>query len=371
MEVDPNPAEMAAVDDKTQLKQQIRAIGLSFGVGSLLMGIKFYAYALTGSSAILSDALESIINVIAAGFALISVWLSAQPPDETHPYGHGKIEYFSAGFEGALIMAAGLGIVKTGWDHLVRPQHLPNLDGGLALILAAALVNLLLGLGRRTGSLALEADGRHVLTDFISSAVVVAGLAVVRVSGWLWLDGAIALAVGVQVLWSGGGLVRQAFAGLMDRSQPRLLDEVAAAIQANRRPCWIDVHQLRAWRAGRMTHIDLHLILPGFFTLDKAHAEAKSLEHTLMAHYNGRAAVLIHMDPCADPECPACRLTACPARSAPAREEAVAWNGKALTRPGRKEEPPIRTGNAKLGEDREMDGMDEMDTVDTNKPTPA
>jgi cation diffusion facilitator family transporter len=334
-----------ALQDKALLRQQLAAIGLSFGVGVILMAVKFYAYRLTRSSAILSDALESIINVVASGFALISVWFSAQPPDESHPYGHGKIEYFSAGFEGALIMAAAAGIMKTGWNHLVRPQSLPNLSSGLALILAAALVNLLLGLklirtGRASASLALEADGRHVITDFISSAVVVAGLVVVSLSGWLWLDGALALAAGVHVMWSGGRLVHQAFGGLMDRSQPELLDEVAAVIQANRRPCWIDVHQLRAWRAGPMTHIDLHLILPTFFSLEKAHAEAKSLEHTLMAHYENRAAVLIHMDPCADPDCPACRLSACAARAAPGHDRPASWTGKSATRPGRKEEPP-------------------------------
>jgi len=336
---------MFPADDKTLFKRRIMAIGIALCVGAVLMAVKFYAYYLTRSSAILSDALESIINVVASGFALISVWLSAQPPDESHPYGHGKVEYFSAGFEGALIMAAALGIIKTGWDHLVRPQALANLDGGMALVLAAALVNLLLGAGlirtgRRTGSLALEADGRHVITDFISSAVILIGLFVVRLTGWLWLDGALALAAGGQVLWAGATLVGQAVGGLMDRSQPELLDEVAAVIRANRRPCWIDVHQLRAWQAGPMIQIDLHLILPAFFPLNKAHTEAKSLEQTLIGHYQGRASVLIHMDPCAEPECPICRLADCTSRSEQAQRDAPAWDARSMTRQGRKDEQP-------------------------------
>ncbi len=282
---------------------RMTTIGISLSVSVALMAVKFYTYHLTRSSAVLSDALESIINVVAAAFAVVSIWMAAQPPDSDHPYGHGKIEYFSAGFEGALIIFAAIGIFKTGISHLLRPQPLANLQAGLAILVAAAAINLLLGIGlvsvgKKTESLTLIADGRHVLTDVYTSVGVVVGLLLVHLTGWLWLDGGIACLVGVNILVTGTRLVRQSFSALMDASDPHLLDEISRLLEKHRQDDWIDIHQLRAWRSGNFVHIDLHLVLPRDYLLDDAHNQAKALEKLLVEHFGGNAGVLVHMDPC-------------------------------------------------------------------------
>ncbi len=290
------------------LKTRMAAAGGAIVIGMAVMAAKFYAWHLTGSSAILSDALESIINVVAGGFALAAIIASARPPDQDHPYGHGKIEFFSAGFEGALIILAAFGIFKVGFAHLLHPQPLPHLGAGLAVLLGTTVVNLLLGIGllsvgKKTGSLVLEADGQHVLTDVYTSGGVLLGLFLAHLSGWFWLDGTIACLVGLNILRTGLQLVRRSFAGLMDAMDPELLQRVVDIINRNRRPEWIDIHKLRVWRSGRLVHIDLHLILPGDLSLDAAHEEAGDLERVLIAGFEGNASVLVHMDPCIDPDC--------------------------------------------------------------------
>ncbi|MBR9982120.1 MAG: cation transporter [Desulfatitalea sp.] len=327
------------LDTSSSFRLRMGAILLSVGVSVLLLALKFHTYRLTGSAAVLSDALESIINVVASGFATISIWMAAKPPDLDHPYGHGKIEYFSAGFEGALIIGASVGIFYTGVTHLINPQPLPNLGPGLAILGFATAINLLLGLflirvGRRTESLTLLADGKHILTDVYTSGGVLAGLAMVHWTGWLWLDGAIACLVGVNILITGGRLVRLSFSRLMHKSDPVLLDQIARALEHHRLPDWVDVHQLRAWRAGLMVHIDLHLVLPGDLTLSSAHKEAKRLERLLIDHYRGHAEVLVHMDPCASKECPICDRPSCDHRSQNQhttpfwnRERLIRWSG--------------------------------------------
>jgi cation diffusion facilitator family transporter len=316
-------------------KSRLTAIGMSLLISILLMAAKFYTYHITHSSAVLSDALESIINVVAAAFAVGSIWMAARPPDSDHPYGHGKIEYFSAGFEGALIIFAAIGIFKTGISHLLQPAPLSNLQAGLMILVAAAVINLLLGValvrvGNRVQSLTLIADGKHVLTDVYTSVGVVAGLVLVHWTGWLWLDGAIACLVGINILFTGMRLVRQSFAALMDASDPRLLDEITRLLDAHRQPMWIDIHQLRAWRSGNFVHIDLHLVLPRDYLLDDAHTQAKAVEQLLIDHFEGNAGVLVHMDPCEPEECPVCGRHSCGLRHAPA-DDAVSWDRDQLT----------------------------------------
>lgn len=335
-----NPCQMASTPPTSNSKpnhfrRRIIAIACSLGVAILMMGAKFYTYRLTHSSAIFSDALESIINVVAAAFALVSIWMAAQPPDPEHPYGHGKIEYFSAGFEGALIIFAAVGIFKTGIDHLLIAPPLANLQSGLVILVAASLVNLMLGLwlvrtGRRFQSLTLVADGKHVLTDVYTSVGVIAGLFLVQWTGWYWMDGAIACLVGINILLTGTRLVSQSFSALMDASDPELLDTISHLLENNRQPYWIDVHQLRAWRSGNFIHIDLHLVLPREFNLDEAHAEAKAVEQMLIRFFEGGAGVLVHMDPCEEQDCPVCRQYRCALRSRP-RTISGAWNRQSLT----------------------------------------
>lgn len=314
-------------------RMALAASSLAVGIG--LMAVKFYAWWLTGSAAILSDALESIINVVAGGFALISVIMAARPPDATHPYGHGKIAFFSAGFEGALIIVAALGIFHTGILHLIEPRRIPNLNVGLLILLAAALVNLVMGLGlvrygRKSDSLILEADGQHLLTDVVTSVGVLIGLVMVRLTGFLWLDGGIACLVGLNILRTGWRLVRQSFHGLMDAANPAVLEDLARLLIDNRRICWVDIHQLRAWKAGDHLHVDLHLVLPRDLQLEEAHRESKILENLIVDHYRGKASALIHIDPCIDDECPVCACQPCDTRNQNLQRQAE-WTVATLT----------------------------------------
>jgi cation diffusion facilitator family transporter len=307
------------------------------------MALKFYVYRITGSSAFLSDALESIINVVASAFALGSILVAAKPPDKSHPYGHGKIENFSAGFEGALIILAALGIFVTGWSHLFHPRQLPQLEKGLLILLGVSLVNFVLGLGlirigKRADSLALLADGKHLLADVYTTAGVLLGLFLVHHTRWYWLDGAIACLVGLHILFSGSKLVHQSFSGLMDASEPDLLRAISDLLVKHRKDLWIDIHQLRAWRSGTLLHIDLHLILPRELTLEEAHREAKELEKIIVDHFGGRASVLIHTDPCTDPDCPVCRRHLCQSRGEPEKPPAP-WGLETFTLQRRAREP--------------------------------
>jgi cation diffusion facilitator family transporter len=317
------------------LRNHLFAISASLLIGAGLMAIKFIAFWLTNSAAILSDALESIINVVAASFALTSILIAAKSPDPTHPYGHGKIEYFSAGFEGALIILAALGIFYEAWPRLFHPQAIPKLEKGLLLILGAALVNLILGLalvmvGRRTKSIVLVADGKHVLTDVFTTGGVVLGLVGVYFTGWNWLDGAVAFLVAINILVTGSRLVWQAGAGLMDTSDPQLLEDICRVIAEHRRPMWIDIHQLRARRAGTHIFMDFHLILPRDLSLEVSHAEVKLLEKILRDYFEGQADILIHADPCMDPECPICSHAPCEYRQQDLRMQPL-WRSDTLT----------------------------------------
>lgn len=316
-------------------KKRLMAISLSVVVSCGLMALKFYAYWLTGSAAILSDALESIINVVASTFALGSVIFAARSPDPSHPYGHGKIEFFSAGFEGALIILAACGIFYQAWPQLLRPHGLPHLGGGILILAGVNVVNLMLGaglviVGKRTQSLVLVADGKHILTDVYTTLGVLLGLGLVFLTGWYWMDGAVAFLVGLNIIVTGSKLVRQAFAGLMDTSDPRLLEEISAILQKHRKAIWIDVHQLRARRSGDIIHLDFHLILPKELTLEEGHREVRELEGIFKAHLGKTADILIHVDPCARPICPICGFEPCQHRQADTRQQSL-WQTEVVT----------------------------------------
>jgi len=339
------PMHLTASDN---YRRRLRAVTLSLTVGAALMGLKFYAAYLTDSKAILSDALESIINVVASTFALGSILWAARHPDESHPYGHGKVEYFAAGFEGALIILAAAGIVFKAWPQLFHPAPLPRLELGLVLVLLAAIINLALGLGlvkagRRTHSVTLVADGHHILTDVYTSVGVLAGLALVRFTGWFWLDGAVACLVAANILFIGAKLLHQACRGLMDTSDPDLLEEIAQILAEHRKPAWIDIHRLRARRSGSRVLLDFHLILPRDFTLEQVHREVKELEQVFNDHFGGQADILIHTDPCEKPVCPLCGYDPCKIR----QEKVVLqrlWQGRVITAEAEQKEDLLPPG---------------------------
>jgi len=322
--------------EQSDFRASFIAMLVAFLVGIALMALKFVGYWITGSSAILSDALESIINVVASGFGLGSIVVSAKPADESHPYGHGKIEFFSAGFEGALIIGAAVGIFFEGLKQIWFPQDLPHLERGLFFLVLAGAGNLALGLvllrvGRRTRSMVLEADGKHLLTDVYTSVAILAGVALVYFTGWFRFDGIIACFAGANIVFWGAQLVWGASAGLMHASDPALLEEICDLLGASKKDLWIDVHRLRAWRSGRRVHVDFHLILPRQLPLEQAHREVKELEEIFSAHFGGMSDLLIHLDPCLDPECPVCGHDPCDLRINGMIHQKV-WSRNALTR---------------------------------------
>ncbi|MDA8164287.1 MAG: cation diffusion facilitator family transporter [Desulfobacteraceae bacterium] len=295
---------------------------IAFLTSILLLGGKFIAYYLTGSAAALSDALESIINVVTGAFMLVSVAISSRPADESHPYGHGKIEAFSAGLEGGLILLAAMVILGEAAPRFLVPVPPQRLGLGTILLFGAGIINLILGLsvcyyGRRHRSEALEADGRHLLTDFYTSAGVVLGLLGVRSTGWLWLDPLVACLVAIQILVPGTKLVRNAVRNLMNEADPQILQRVVDALANMESPVWLCPHDLRVIRSGNYHHIDLHITLPHYWRLGQAHAVEKEIAAKLLATVGTAGDVMIHLDPCDSACCRSCRLESCPERQAP------------------------------------------------------
>ena len=275
---------------------------VSMGIGVLMLVGKWAAYLTTGSSAILSDALESVVHVAATAFALLCILLNNRPPDAKYPYGYGKITYFSAGFEGGMIALAAVAILYEAIVGLIRDEPPQHLDLGLILIGIASIVNLALGLwlirlGRSTDSLVLRADGHHILTDSYTSFGVVVGVTLVWLTGWIWLDGVVAILVGMNILWTGYGLVREAVTGLMDRADPSLLGRIVRALQSGREPGWVDIHNLRAWSSGDRTYVDFHLVVPAAWSVAQVHDATHRCEDLLRMAIGAAVEVIIHFDP--------------------------------------------------------------------------
>ncbi len=276
------------------------AIGSIF-VGALVFALKYAAYHLTGSIALYSDALESIINVVTAIAAFMAVRVSAAPADANHPYGHHKVEYFSAVLEGVLIIVAALMILREAYFGFLSPRMLDAPAMGLAVNAAASAVNgawswILIRQGRRLRSPALAADGRHLMTDVVTSAGVIVGLVFVPVTGWAWLDPVLAAFVAVNILWSGWGLIKESVGGLMDEALPEAtLSRVREIISINAQGA-IEAHDLRTRHAGKMTFIDFHLVVPGSMSVTDAHDICDRLERALKGEIED-ALITIHVEP--------------------------------------------------------------------------
>jgi cation diffusion facilitator family transporter len=305
-------------EERTRLK----AGRISLLVGVALLGAKFWAYLLTDSTAVLSDALESIVNVLAAAFALGGLVFAGRPADRNHPYGHGKIEFFTAGFEGGLIAFAAAMILWESVHGLLHGVHVRNLDLGLLIVLGAGAANLLLGLylvrtGRRTSSPTLVADGQHVLSDAWTSAGIVVGLVLVRLTGLVWLDPAVAMLVALNLLVTGLRLVRYAAGGLLDEEDEALLARLVAALDLRMKDGVIGVHNLRAIRAGRFHHVEAHISVPEFWSVERAHDATQAVADGVIADLGLEARILFHADPCRRSWCARCDVADCPVRRLP------------------------------------------------------
>lgn len=297
-------------------------------VGLVLFVIKVIAWYLTNSVAILTDALESTVNVLSALLGLYSLTLAAKPRDADHPYGHGKAEFLSSAVEGTLIGVAGLLIIWQSAERLLVPQTVGHLDTGILLVALAGAVNAAVGwlalrTGRRNGSLALASSGKHLLSDAWSTAGLLLGLLLFRLTDLPWLDAAVAMLFGGIILVTGYRILRRSVAGIMDEADEALLRQVIEMLQATRRENWVDVHNLRIIKYGSVLHIDCHLTVPWYLNVLEAHQEVDELEHSVRRHFGDRVELFVHTDGCRPNACAICRKSSCPQRRAPFRAPVI------------------------------------------------
>jgi len=312
-----SPVNDQSPPEGTQLVKAA-AISSVFG-GIILMGVKFWGYIQTSSQAVFSDAMESIVNVVASGLLLFVIIYSSKPADEDHPYGHGKAEYFSAAFEGGLITFAGLVIVAEAISALVQDRTLFNPQLGLAVVVGAGLGNLLLGLtllriGKARGSVALVASGKHLLSDFFTSVAVVVGLAMVVWTGIKWLDSATAILVGLLLAREGLRLVRSSVGGLLDAEDLETLKQLEKIFTPLATEGVIQIHHVKVIRSGAYHHIDAHLVIPEFWDIARAHARTDAFEAAVIKNYPYGGEMNFHLDPCRRAYCQVCDLGQCPIR---------------------------------------------------------
>ena len=284
---------------------QRSAMRLSLGVGFFMLASKMVAYRMTGSAAILSDAAESVVHVVAVSFAAYSLWLSLKPPDRSHLYGHDKVSFFSAGFEGAMIVMAALYIIYASVQKWITGLELENLGRGTGLILLASLLNGALGLylvsiGKKHGSLILEANGRHVLTDCWTSFGVVLGLSLAMLTGWLVLDPIVAILVALNILRAGGQLIRRSIGGLMDEVDPMVEARLKELLDACTGELGLRYHGLRHRSTGNTTWVEVHLLFPKGIPLESAHALATRIEEEIARKLPKYTEVITHLETAED-----------------------------------------------------------------------
>lgn len=321
----------------THYKKNILFQVVAITLGLVLMTAKFVGWWLTNSNAILTDALESIINVLAGSFALYSLILSMKPRDENHPYGHGKVAFISAGFEGALIFIAGTLIIGKGIYNLVHPQEIAKIDIGILLVGISGGINYLLGRfleqqGRMSNSLILIADGRHLKSDAYSSLGLLGGLILIYFTQVAWLDNVTAILFGGIILYTGFKLVRESVAGIMDEADYQLIENMVQFLDEHRRPEWIDVHNFRVIKYGDTLHIDCHVTLPWYFDVFHANKEIREFENIIATNSSSPVELFVHIDPCEPPiACTICRKEDCEVRKA-AQNTDVQWTLKNIMR---------------------------------------
>ncbi|MHC5068297.1 MAG: cation diffusion facilitator family transporter [Planctomycetota bacterium] len=287
--------------DEGHSAARLQAARFSVVIGVLILVIKMTAWLSTGSIAIMSDALESVVHVVATLVMYVALRLSEAPPDDDHPYGHGRAAAFSVGFEGGLVALSGLLVIWAAGRRMLVGGEVEELALGMAWTALAAVINLFLGVyllqvARRTASDVLRADGHHVLSDVWTSVVAIVGVALVALTGQVWLDAAVGMLAGGHLLLVGGRLVREATDALMDAADPAVIERIVAVLNRQDRAAVLDVHRLRAHRVGDRYYVDFHLVVPGEWTVIAAHELVDALEVEILATLGGGGAVIIHLD---------------------------------------------------------------------------
>lgn len=299
-------------------------------MGIVLLLIKLIAWYLTSSIAILTDALESIVNVVAGFIGIYSLRLSAQPKDSNHPYGHGKVEFLSAAIEGSLIGVAGIMILYQAILHLLNPHEIKQLDWGILLVSATALMNYAAGwycikTGKQNQSEALVASGRHLQTDTYSTLGIVLGLSAMLLFRIWWLDSAVAMLFALLILYTSYQIIRSSVAGIMDEADETLIRELVELLQNNRKENWVDFHNLRIIKYGATLHIDGHLTVPWYFNVHQAHQEIDMVQAIIRKHFGDRIELFLHNDGCLPFSCSICKKAQCSERKAPFEQE-IQWD---------------------------------------------
>jgi cation diffusion facilitator family transporter len=284
-----------------------------------LLAIKLVAYYLTHSVAVLTDALEGIVNVVAGFFGLYSLTLSAKPRDRDHPYGHGKIEFISAAVEGMMIAVAGTLVIVEAIKGLIHPGEIHQLDLGIILISITSVLNFLVGwvcirTGKKNNSLALTASGKHLQSDSYTTIGILIGLLFIYITDIAWLDSAVALAFSIFIIFTGFKIIRGSLAGIMDERDNALLKRMIEVIDSHRSKNWMDLHNLRIIKYGSVLHIDCHLTVPWYLNVHEAHAEIDKLGNIIKNDFGDSIEFFVHSDGCLPISCPICIKDDCPVR---------------------------------------------------------
>lgn len=285
----------------------------------VLFIIKIVAWYLTNSVAILTDALEYTINVIAGFVGLYSLYLSSKPRDEDHPYGHGRVEFISAAVEGTLMIVSAFIIVYEAIINLKHPHTIEKLDYGILLVLLTAIINYIVGFysvkrGTQNNSLPLIAAGKHMQSDTYATIGVLVGLVLLYFLGFSWIDSAVALVFAFIIMIAGYKILRSSIAGIMDEADNELLEKVIKVLNERRRANWIDLHNLRIIKYGSVIHLDCHITIPWYFNIHQGHDEVKALEDFVRENFGDSVELFVHTDGCLDFSCKVCTKTDCAVR---------------------------------------------------------
>ncbi len=311
-------------------QHNLRVQKIIAGISIMLFITKIIAWYLTSSVAILTDALESIVNVIAGLIGLYSLYVSAKPKDYDHPYGHGKAEFISAAIEGALITVAGFVIIYEAINNLLHPHELKQLDYGIILIMATAVINYIAGAvcvktGKKNNSLALIASGKHLQSDTWSTVGISIGLVLMLITKIYWLDSAVAILFAFIIIYTGYKIVRSSVAGIMDEADEVLLKKLVKLLNDNRKENWVDMHNLRIIKYGGTLHMDCHLTIPWYLNVHEAHKEIDSLSLLVKNEFGESVELFVHSDGCLDFSCGICLKTDCTVRKHPFAKKIV-WD---------------------------------------------
>jgi cation diffusion facilitator family transporter len=303
-------------------KQNFKVQAWITALSLVLFVTKIIAYYQTNSLAILSDALESIVNVVAGFIGLYSLYVAAKPKDLEHPYGHGKAEFISAAVEGTLIVASGFFIIYETVQNFILQRKMYSLDTGLYLVGATAVINFIAGticlkIGHKNKSLALQASGKHLQTDTYSTLAIIAGLILMITTKLFWLDKVIAIGMSVFIIYNGYLITRKSLAGIMDEADMDLLKQMLTLLNANKRDNWIDLHNLRVIKYGSRLHVDCHLTVPWYLNIHEAHVEVEALEKLIRLEFGESLELFVHTDGCLPISCPICIKDDCPVRQQP------------------------------------------------------